>query len=42
MDIHEAKLLDRLKDYSKRKEELNEIEEDIIEILALYGLKVKI
>lgn len=42
MDRHEAKLLDRLKDYYKTRKELDEIQEDIEEILSLYGIEVKI
>ena len=41
MDRHEAKLLDRLKDYYKIRKELEEIQEDIEEILSLYNFEVK-
>lgn len=36
MDIHEARLLDRLKDYQRLQQELQECTEDIEELLLLY------
>ena len=36
MDIHEARLLDRLKDYQKLQRDMQECIEDIDELLLLY------
>lgn len=40
MDIHEAKLLDRLKDYYRAKQDMEEAIKDIEEILLLYDFDI--
>ena len=41
MDIHEARLLDRLNDYQKIHRELQECTEDIEELLLLYDFDIE-
>ena len=41
MDIHEAKLLDRLKDYYRAKQDMEEAIKDIEEILLLYEFNIE-
>ena len=41
MDIHEARLLDRLKDYQKLQKEMQECTEDIEELLLLYDFDME-
>lgn len=41
MDRYDVKLLDLLHSYKKTKENLEEIEQDIIDYLLLFGFKVK-
>ena len=41
MDIHEARLLDRLKDYQKLQRDLQECTEDIEELLLLYDFDIE-
>lgn len=40
MDRHEARLLDRLKDYQKLQKEMQECIEDIDELLLLYDFDI--
>lgn len=40
MDTHEAKLLDRLKDYYRAKQDMEEAIKDIEEILLLYDFDI--
>ena len=41
MDRHEARLLDRLKDYQKLQKELHQCTEDIEELLLLYDFDIE-
>lgn len=41
MDIHEARLLDRLKDYQRLQQELHECTEDIEELLLIYDFDIE-
>lgn len=41
MDRHEARLLDRLKDYQKLQKEMQECTEDIEELLLLYDFDIE-
>ena len=41
MDTHEARLLDRLKDYQKLQKELHQCTEDIEELLLLYDFDIE-
>ena len=41
MDMHEARLLDRLKDYQKLQKELHQCTEDIEELLLLYDFDIE-
>lgn len=41
MDIHEARLLDRLKDYQRLQQEMQECTQDIEELLLLYDFDME-
>lgn len=41
MDIHEARLLDRLKEYYQAKKEMEECLRDIEELLLLYNFDIE-
>lgn len=41
MDMHETRLLDRLKDYQRLQQELQECTQDIEELLLLYDFDME-